>query len=458
MINKQVLGTENFNTITPSATMTSFSYSILDNKVYVFSGGSSSQYASSNPKYIYVYDLIDNEWRFEYDINMPSNITMGATCTFGKEIYFFGGYNNTNVVSYNPYSKTWQTYDLGGISSMDTANYIFSSKILLDDSGYGYFAGFSPVESKITTEAQISRYNFKTNQFEFYSNDKVHSGIFHINKMPSRKTDTQYTFSAVSHVGSRDEVFVIQVPRLIDEHHYINPNSYVPHVCFNIDEEQLLDLYVKDGTVKINVMKYENLEKPILSSEMYEPVNEYIPDDGSVIKNVTFPWGIVNSSSNTDDAGNLYVPVFTSDGKLGIISVYQPEYITNSEQLVEMTAKNELDKIKDMISAEIYCTEPANTSLRFAFSVDGRNTYKYFDFATDTWKTVTDKKKLLSSGEGMSVGQVESLTKSEWALLIKDGNGIPYEKLNIAVTLFTSDLSVTPTISEIRFRTIKVTY
>ena len=75
-MNRRVLGPDNFATVELSSSIVGFSYAILDNKIYVFSGGVNKQYGAENGRYIYIYDMIENSWETRYDITMPTDITM----------------------------------------------------------------------------------------------------------------------------------------------------------------------------------------------------------------------------------------------------------------------------------------------------------------------------------------------------------------------------------------------
>ena len=452
-MNRRVLGPDNFATVELSSSIVGFSYAILDNKIYVFSGGVNKQYGAENGRYIYIYDMIENSWETRYDITMPTDITMSAVCAYDKYIYFFGGYNNSGICKYDPYAEKWTQTGLGKVDNIDFNNYIYCSGIEVTEDGYGYFAGFTPDINKTSTLTQLCRYNFKTESFELYG-AKFNSNTFFINHMPLR-TDME-SVSVFQVDSTSSNVAVYQAPvRVVDEYHFKQSNTFRPYVCSKLDENnEFMAVSVENNQLKIEIMKYDDLERPFMTSTAYEPVEIYVSKSDNPVKDIIIPWNAVTCTSNTDVSNNLFFPVFV-DNKIGIVAIYQPEYITNSEQLIEMTARSEIDGIEEIISCEIYGEEPKDTFLRFAFSIDGRNTYKFFNFSTLNWEPVTNKKSLYYSGQGMSTSQVEMLTRADWDKLVKDSTGTPYGKLDIAVTLLTLDPKITPAISEIRFRAVK---
>ena len=226
--------------------------------------------------------------------------------------------------------------------------------------------------------------------------------------------------------------------------------AFTPIICSDINEEDYFACArMQDGKLRVNLMKYKGLTG-----------NETIEDSIEIgykkpIQNMGFSIPSINCAANKNENGNIYIPVYADAEKttLGILAIYQPEYIINSEQPIETTALNELDGIREIIGCNIYCTEPEGTYIRFAFSCNHGN-YKVFDHTTSQWKDITDQahKYMIFNNEGMTRGTVEGLTRLEWQGLI--GNTGAATTINALVCLMSTDENYTPTVSEIRFRVV----
>ena len=208
---------------------------------------------------------------------------------------------------------------------------------------------------------------------------------------------------------------------------------------------------MENNSLVVELRKY----KDIVGDETEQDIVEITPRQP--VKNISMSIGCINSASNTNDVGDLYIPVtFEKSGEtvLGVISIYQPEYIINSEQPIVTTALNELTGVRDIIGCDVYGTEPDHTYLRFAFSCNG-SPFKVYNSTTMQWEDIIDTARnyIISNGDGMTKGQVEILTRNEWRKLI-GGTGAAV-KINVLVCLMSEDEDYTPTISEIRFRVIK---
>ena len=453
-LNKEIMLPSDLSTVTPGVGIKGYNYAIVRNFMYVFGGGT-SEYGVPNNQKIYIYDIITDAWITVDDPKMPTNLMGAATCVYDGEVYFFGGLNVTNIVKYNPISKLWTTIKLCNIDTITPSSYLFASKpFIIGDKAY--FQGCTPVgdSSHLNSEVRMGIYSFTDNTFVINASP-LPANIFHMNlykdaENHDRISVLQYDISTQS-LSLNEYDYPNKIVDITDGYKRVI-GGYTPVICANIEgENQFVSARMENNSLVVEMRKY----KDITGNETEEDIIEIVPRQQ--VKNISMSIGSINSASNTNDVGDLYIPVtFEKNGEtvLGVMAVYQPEYIINSEQPIVTTVLNELTGIRDIIGCNIYGTEPEHTYLRFAFSCND-SPFKVYNAATMQWETIIDtvKNYIISNGDGMTKGQVEILTRNEWKKLIGDTGAAV--KINVLVCLMSEDEDYTPTISEIRFKVIK---
>lgn len=451
-LNKEIMPPTDFATLKPGINIQGFNFAILNNFLYVFGGGS-AEYGTPNAQKIYIYDIIADSWSTREDPKMPTNLMMSAVCTYNDEIYFFGGINITGVVKYNPVLKTWTTIKLANIESINPTSNIFASKPQVVGNK-AYFLGITPIgdSTHLNTQTRLGVYDFVDNTYTIIGLP-LPSNVFHMNLFKDDENHDRITTVQFDLADNSMAVNNYDYPtRIVDIAgcYKTTIGAFTPIICSDInDEDYFACARMQDGQLRVNLMKYKGLtgEETIADSieiGFKKPVTD-----------MSFSMPSVNCAANKNENGNIYIPVYADAEKttLGILAIYQPEYIINSEQPIETTVLNELSGIREIIGCNIYCTEPDGTFIRFAFSCD-HGPYKVFDHVTSKWVNITDQttKYMIFHNEGMTRGTVEGLTRVEWQGLI--GTTGAATTINALVNLMSVDENYTPTVSEIRFRVV----
>ena len=451
-LNKEIMPPTDFATLTPGIDIKGFNFAILNNFLYVFGGGS-AEYGTPNAQKIYIYDIIADSWSTRDDPKMPTNLMMSAVCTYNDEIYFFGGINITGVVKYNPITKIWTTIKLANIESINPNNNIFASKPYVIGNK-AYFLGITPIgdSSHLNTETRLGVYDFVNNTYTIVGLP-LPSNVFHINMFKDEENHDRITTLQFNISDNSMAVNNYDYPlRIVDITGCYKQTigAFTPIICSDINEEDyFVCARMQDGQLKVELMKYKGLTGEETTEDLIEITHK------TPIKNMGFSMPSVNCAANKNENGNIYIPVYTDAAKttLGVLAIYQPEYIINSEQPIETTVLSEINGVREIVGCNIYCTEPEGTYIRFAFSCNN-GPYKVFDHVSSEWVNITDQttKYMIFNNEGMTRGTVEGLTRLEWQKLI--GNTGAATTINALVNLMSTDENYTPTVSEIRFRVV----
>ena len=147
--------------------------------------------------------------------------------------------------------------------------------------------------------------------------------------------------------------------------------------------------------------------------------------------------GSYNNGTNQSNA----VSLVNMDGL--VVVTYQVAYPINTDYVI--TSVNSFN-LTGLYLTGITCVQglPTNTIIRYLLSFDGKTSWKVFDGTL--WKTV-----LLSDirTSGMTLAQIQAITKENF-LLVSSGT------VDVAGLLYTTDSSVTPSISSISYKTTPI--
>ena len=152
-------------------------------------------------------------------------------------------------------------------------------------------------------------------------------------------------------------------------------------------------------------------------------------------------------SGTTNGSVSCYFDNFTASGDLTAPTAYptsQAYYITTAAgSQLDVSAWSNIDSVTTTQ------TTPTNTDLKYLVSLDGRTTWKYWDGSA--WQTST-----LANIEtnGMSQTTLEGISSANWSASGGFQAGTT-SILDFAVSLSTTDASVTPTISQIQASTLQ---
>ena len=441
----------NFATLSLTESFDGFSYFIVDDILYLYGGGE-SDYAGESRKYMYMYDIHKNTWEKFEDKNIPNDLMNASSCVYNGNVYFFGGYKNSFIRKYNATTNEWNESFIGYINSNSNINMtnVFCGKPYIIGNK-AYFGGICNFKNdQITNCYEFDLENEKLNitpigcnysqSASFVKFNLENKQIFQIARgnISGQPTNLLYVlknFSGTSPICSCQKIY-----------NTTTTNNFVHSIVKDYDKNNVMDIRPDIDNNNRLTMKILDSTDNFSTIALYDSCNEiehYFEDP------IYLTIGESQSTSIIDSKGQIFIPFFSNDGKteIKLLAIAKPDYIINSDQIIETTIANNIKQIDSIIKSSIEYELKVDTEIRIALSVDGKITYKYFD--GNNWLVCTDK-NLVKNNEGMTPNVFFNLTENNYKKLIANTSDI-----DVLVSLYTKDSNNTPKIKSISFKTSK---
>lgn len=149
-------------------------------------------------------------------------------------------------------------------------------------------------------------------------------------------------------------------------------------------------------------------------------------------------WSTLFSAGTLDFAVGLKTTSASVTPEVSLITInFASEYVKDSDYYITTSNSNQIDTLnwEEINSITITQTEPDDTIIRYALSVDGRTTWKAYK--SGAWNTVTLANL---NTDGMTKTEFEALSATEYDSIIGS-------TLDFAIGLKTTDSTVTPSCS-----------
>lgn len=442
----------NFATLQLDESFNDFGYFIVDDILYLYGGGE-SDYAGESRKYMYIYDIHKNTWEKFEDTNIPNDLMNASSCVYNGNVYFFGGYKNSFIRRYNVTTNEWNEGFIEYINSNSGINMtnIFCCKPYIIDNK-AYFGGISNFSSDNFVNCyEFDLENEKLNttpicrnlsqSASFVKFDLENKRVFQIIRgdISGRPTNLLYATinfgaSAVSALGCKKNYSTAVT------------NGFVHSIVNDYDENNVIDIRPdidNNNRLTIKILDSTNNFSTVELYDSYNEVEHYFEDP------IYLTIGESQSTNIIDSKGQIFIPFFSNDGKteIKLLAIAKPDYIINSDQIIETTIANNIKQIDSVVESSIEYELKDNTEIRIALSIDGKTTYKYFDGSN--WLTCMDK-NLVKNNQGMTPNVFFNLKENDYKKLITTTCDI-----DVLVSLYTKDSNNTPKIKSISFKTSK---
>ena len=442
----------NFSTLSLTEPFNDFGYFIVDDILYLYGGGE-SDYAGKSRKYMYMYDIHKNTWEKFEDKNIPNDLMNASSCVYNGNVYFFGGYKNSFIRKYNVTTNEWNEGFIGYINSNSNINMtnVFCGKpyIIGNKAYFGGISNFSSdnfvncyefdlVNEKLNTTPICRNLSQSASYVKF---DLENNQVFQILRgtfsgYPTNLVYTTISFgaNAVSALGYRKDYSTATT------------NGFVHSIVNEYDENNVIDIRPdidNNNRLTIKILDSTNNFSTIALYDSCNEVEHYFEDP------IYLTIGESQSTNIIDSKGQIFIPFFSNDEKaeIKLLAITKPNYITNSDQIIETTIANNIKQIDNVVESSIEYELKIDTEIRIALSIDGKTTYKYFDGSN--WLTCTDK-NLVKNNQGMTPNVFFNLKENDYKKLITNTSDI-----DVLVSLYTKDSNNTPKIKSISFKTSK---
>ena len=442
----------NFATLQLDESFNDFGYFIVDDILYLYGGGE-SDYAGESRKYMYIYDIHKNTWEKFEDTNIPNDLMNTSSCVYNGNVYFFGGYKNRFIRRYNVNLNEWNEGFVGYINSNSGINMtnIFCCKpyIIGNKAYFGGISNFSSDNFVNCYEFDLINEKLNTTPIcrnlsqsaSFVKFDLENKQIFQIVRgdISGRPTNLLYATinfgaSAVSALGCKKI------------YNTTTTNNFVHSIVKDYDKNNVMDIRPdidNNNRLTIKILDSTNNFSTIALYDSCNEIEHYFEDP------IYLTIGESQSTSIIDSKGQIFIPFFSNDGKteIKLLAIAKPDYIINSDQIIETTIANNIKQIDGVVESSIEYELKVDTEIRIALSIDGKITYKYFD--GNNWLICTDK-NLVKNNEGMTPNVFFNLTENNYKKLITNTSDI-----DVLVSLYSKDSNNTPKIKSISFKTSK---
>ena len=442
----------NFATLSLTESFDGFSYFIVDDILYLYGGGE-SDYAGESRKYMYMYDIHKNTWEKFEDKNIPNDLMNASSCVYNGNVYFFGGYKNSFIRKYNVTTNEWNKGFIGYINSNSNINmtnvFFFFLYIIGNKAYFGGICNFSGnqltkcyefdlVNEKLNTTPIC--YNFSQSA-SFVKFDLENKQIFQIARGAFSGYPTNLVYATMNFGASAASANCYR-----KDYSAATTNGFVHSIVNDYDENNVIDIRPdidNNNRLTIKILDSTNNFSTIALYDSCNEVEHYFEDP------IYLTIGESQSTSIIDSKGQIFIPFFSNDGKteIKLLAIAKPDYIINSDQIIETTIANNIKQIDSVVESSIEYELKDNTEIRIALSIDGKTTYKYFD--GNNWLTCTDK-NLVKNNQGMTPNVFFNLTENNYKKLITNTSNI-----DVLVSLYSKDSNNTPKIKSISFKTSK---
>ena len=400
-----------------------------------------------------MYDIHKNTCEKFEDKNIPNDLMNASSCVYNGNVYFFGGYKNSFIRKYNVTTNEWNESFIGYINSNSNINMtnVFCGKpyIIGNKAYFGGICNFSNNQLTKCYEFDLENeklnttpicYNFSQSA-SFVKFDLENKQIFQIGRgnysgHPTNLVYTTINFgaSAVKALGCRKDYSVAVANGFVNSIVNEYDKSNVIDIRPDLDNNNRLTIKILDSTDNFSTIELY---------DSYDEVEHYFEDS------IYLTIGESQSTSIIDSRGQIFIPFFSNDGKteIKLLAIAKPDYIINSDQIIETTIANNIKQIDSVVESSIEYELKDNTEIRIALSIDGKTTYKYFD--GNNWLTCTDK-NLVKNNQGMTPNVFFNLTENNYKKLITNTSNI-----DVLVSLYSKDSNNTPKLKSISFKTSK---
>ena len=442
----------NFSTLSLTESFNDFGYFIVDDILYLYGGGE-SDYAGESRKYMYIYDIHKNTWEKFEDKNIPNDLMNASSCVYNGNVYFFGGYKNSFIRRYNVTTNEWNEGFIGYINSNSNINMtnIFCGKpyIIGNKAYFGGVCNFKDNQLTKCYEFDLENeklnvtpigYNFSQSA-SFVKFDLENKQIFQIARGAYSGYPTNLAYATMNFGASNISAFGYR-----KDYSMVTTNGFVHSIVNDYDENNVIDIRPdidNNNRLTIKILDSTNNFSTIALYDSCNEVEHYFEDP------VYLTIGESQSTNIIDSKGQIFIPFFSNDGKteIKLLAIAKPDYIINSDQIIETTIANNIKQIDSVVESSIEYELKDNTEIRIALSIDGKTTYKYFD--GNNWLTCTDK-NLVKNNQGMTPNVFFNLTENNYKKLITNTSNI-----DVLVSLYSKDSNNTPKIKSISFKTSK---
>ena len=442
----------NFSTLSLTESFNDFGYFIVDDILYLYGGGE-SDYAGESRKYMYMYDIHKNTWEKFEDKNIPNDLMNASSCVYNGNVYFFGGYKNNFIRRYNVTTNEWNEGFVGYINSNSSINMtnIFCCKPYIIDNK-AYFGGicnfsgnqltkcyeFDLVNEKLNTTPICHNFSQSASYVKF---DLENKQIFQIARGAFSGYPTNLVYATMNFGASAASANCYR-----KDYSAATTNGFVHSIVNDYDENNVIDIRPdidNNNRLTIKILDSTNNFSTIALYDSCNEVEHYFEDP------IYLTIGESQSTSIIDSKVQIFIPFFSNDGKteIKLLAIAKPDYIINSDQIIETTIANNIKQIDSVVESSIEYELKDNTEIRIALSIDGKTTYKYFD--GNNWLTCTDK-NLVKNNQGMTPNVFFNLTENNYKKLITNTSNI-----DVLVSLYSKDSNNTPKIKSISFKTSK---
>ena len=441
----------NFATLQLDESFNDFGYFIVDDILYLYGGGE-SDYAGESRKYMYIYDIHKNTWEKFEDINIPNDLMNASSCVYNGNVYFFGGYKNRFIRRYNVTTNEWNEDFVGYInpdSGINMTNIFCGKPYIIGNKAYfGGICNFSgdqltncyefdleneklnitPIGCNYSQSASFVKFNLENKQIFQIARGNI-SG------QPTNLLYVLKNFSGASPICSCQKIY-----------NTTTTNNFVHSIVKDYDKNNVIDIRPdidNNNRLTIKILDSTNNFSTIALYDSYNEVEHYFEDP------IYLTICESQSTSIIDSKDQIFIPFFSNDGKteIKLLAIAKPDYIINSDQIIETTIANNIKQIDSVVESSIEYELKDNTEIRIALSIDGKTTYKYFDGSN--WLICTDK-NLVKNNQGMTPNVFFNLKENDYKKLITTTSDI-----DVLVSLYTKDSNNTPKIKSISFKTSK---
>ena len=442
----------NFATLQLDESFNDFGYFIVDDILYLYGGGE-SDYAGESKKYMYIYDIHKNTWEKFEDKNIPNDLMNASSCVYNGNVYFFGGYKNSFIRRYNVTINEWNEGFIGYINSNSNINMtnIFCGKpyVIGNKAYFGGICNFSGDQLTKCYEFDLENeklnttsicYNFSQSA-SFVKFDLENKQIFQIIRGTFSGHPTNLVYATMNFGANATSANCYR-----KDYSTATTNGFVHSIVNDYDENNVIDIRPdidNNNRLTIKILDSTNNFSTIELCDSCDEVEHYFEDP------IYLTIGESQSTNIIDSKGQIFIPFFSNDGKteIKLLAIAKPDYIINSDQIIETTIANNIKQIDSVVESSIEYELKDNTEIRIALSIDGKTTYKYFD--GNNWLTCTNK-NLVKNNQGMTPNVFFNLTESNYKKLITTTSDI-----DVLVSLYTKDSNNTPKIKSISFKTSK---
>ena len=442
----------NFATLQLDESFNDFGYFIVDDILYLYGGGE-SDYAGESRKYMYIYDIHKNTWEKFEDKNIPNDLMNASSCVYNGNVYFFGGYKNSFIRKYNATTNEWNESFIGYINSNSNINMtnIFCGKpyIIGNKAYFGGVCNFKDNQLTKCYEFDLENeklnvtpigYNFSQSA-SFVKFDLENKQIFQIARGAYSGYPTNLAYATMNFGASNISAFGYR-----KDYSMVTTNGFVHSIVNDYDENNVIDIRPdidNNNRLTIKILDSTNNFSTIALYDSCNEVEHYFEDP------VYLTIGESQSTNIIDSKGQIFIPFFSNDGKteIKLLAIAKPDYIINSDQIIETTIANNIKQIDSVVESSIEYELKDNTEIRIALSIDGKTTYKYFDGSN--WLTCTDK-NLVKNNQGMTPNVFFNLKENDYKKLITTTCDI-----DVLVSLYTKNSNNTPKIKSISFKISK---